>query len=315
MSKLAKSRLGRGLSSLISVSDLPIEAEIVTPPLILSVPGDMPDAAAPPDNRLANPTTLPVDKISPNPHQPRRQMNEASIAELAASIKSTGLIQPVIVRQVPGGYQLVAGERRWRAAKLAGLIASPAILRDVDGSTQAQMALVENIQREDLNPMDRAESYRALITQLGLTRAELATRLGEDRSTIANFLRLLDLAEPVRQLIRDGKISTGHAKILAGIDDILEQERLANLVVTQELSVRNLERLIQDAQAKPQAAVRTVSSASAHLQDLERSIATQLGMKVQIRSSSKKGRGRLVIQYATLDQFDELLRRLGVNVE
>jgi ParB family chromosome partitioning protein len=175
------------------------------------------------------------------------------------------------------------------------------------------MALVENIQREDLNPIDRAQSYRALMSQLGLTQAELASRLGEDRSSIANFLRLLDLAEPVRELIRGGKLSLGHAKILAGIDDILEQQRLANLVVAQELSVRNLERLVQNDRSSdppPQRAPGTTP----HLQDLEKSIARQLGMRVQLRSA-RKGKGRLVIHYASLDQFDELLNRLGVRAE
>jgi len=314
VSKLAKSRLGRGLSSLISVSDLPIEAEIVSPPLILSEHADVPKDSSSADNRSASPASIPVETIVPNPHQPRRQMNEASIAELAASIKSTGVIQPVIVRQVPDGYELIAGERRWRAAKLAGLSEIPALIRNVDSFTQAQMALVENIQREDLNPMDRAESYKALISQLGLTQAELANRLGEDRSTIANFVRLLDLAEPVRQQIRAGTISTGHAKILAGVQDILEQERLANLVISQELSVRNLERMMLDGKAEPQHA-HAPTALSAHLVDLERTIAAQIGMKVQIRSSTRKGRGRFVIHYATLDQFDELLNKLGVRVE
>src|SRR4029434_6962211 len=141
----------------------------------------------------------------------RSRMNEASIAELAASLKSTGLVQPIIVRQHNGGYQLIAGERRLRAAKLAGLKTLPAIVREVDNFTQAQMALVENIQREDLNPIDRAQSYRALMDQLGLTQAELAGRLGEERSSVANYLRLLELAEPVRDLVRDGKLSMGHA--------------------------------------------------------------------------------------------------------
>ena len=186
-----KSRLGRGLSSLISVSELPVEAEIHV---------SAPESASPDIARLpsADPNLIALDKVSPNPHQPRRVMNEASIAELAASLKSTGLIQPIIVRQVPDGYQLIAGERRWRAAKLAGLTSIPAIVREVDSFAQAQMALVENIQREDLNPFDRAESYRALMTQLGLTQAELAGRLGEERSSVANYLRLLDLAAPVR---------------------------------------------------------------------------------------------------------------------
>jgi ParB family chromosome partitioning protein len=325
MSTKPKSRLGRGLSSLISVSDLPVEVEVRHGPADaeeapstratvasdrqtnLSVAGE---AAAP---ATRGPTEIAVDAIAPNPHQPRRQMNEGSIAELAASLKSTGLVQPIVVRQVDGGFQLIAGERRWRAAKLAGLATLPAIVRDVDSFTQAQMALVENIQREDLNPIDRAHSYRALMSQLGLTQAELASRLGEDRSSIANFLRLLDLAEPVRELIRAGKLSLGHAKVLAGIDDILEQQRLAGLVVAQELSVRNLERLVQNERTVPPPS-RREAGATPHLQDLEKSIARQLGMRVQLRSGPK-GKGRLVIHYASLDQFDDLLSRMGVRTE
>ena len=212
-----------------------------------------------------------------------------------------------------GHAKNIAGERRLRAAKLAGMTALPAIVRDVDSFTQAQMALVENIQREDLNPIDRAQSYRTLMDQLGLTQAELAARLGEDRSSIANFLRLLDLAEPVREMIRDGTLTLGHAKILAGVDDILEQQRLAELVVAQELSVRNLERLLQDA-ASNEPPPRREPSVTPHLQDLEKSIARQLGMRVQLRSGGK-GKGRLVIHYASLDQFDELLSRMGVRTE
>ena len=328
MSTKPKSRLGRGLSSLISVSELPVEVEVGQPPAAVEGsrggraaepveirrPGTEAASAAVSSAKPSAPGALdiPVDAIAPNPHQPRRQMNEASIAELAASLKSTGLVQPIVVRQVEGGYQLIAGERRWRAARLAGLTSLPAIVRDVDSFTQAQMALVENIQREDLNPIDRAQSYRALMSQLGLTQAELASRLGEDRSSIANFLRLLDLAEPVRELIRAGKLTLGHAKILAGIDDILEQQRLAELVVAQELSVRNLERLVQNERSTEPPPRR--GTTTPHLQDLEKSIARQLGMRVQLRSGPK-GRGRLVIHYASLDQFDVLLSRMGVRTE
>jgi ParB family transcriptional regulator, chromosome partitioning protein len=237
-------------------------------------------------------------------------MNDASIAELAASLKTTGLIQPIIVRQVSDGYQLIAGERRWRAAKVAGLVTIPAIIRDVDAFTQAQMALIENIQREDLNPLDRAESYRALISQLGLTQAELAGRLGEERSSIANYLRLLELAPPVRETIRNGKLSLGHAKLLAGIADPAEQERLAKLVVDQDLSVRKLESLIQQAPAVSD--TPPDKQPSAHIRDLEQSISRQIGMRAQVKSA-KKGKGKLVIHYASLDQFDELMNRLGVQ--
>ena len=335
MSKLVKSkpRLGRGLSSLISVSELPVEREVDSPapanlpaiPATVTAPPPVgqrlsqgpASAAAPGHVALVDGSVviIPLEAVVPNPHQPRRQMNEAGIAELAASVKATGLIQPIVVRRNgQDQYQLIAGERRWRAAKLAGLSAIPALLREVDSFTQAQMALVENIQREDLNPIDRAQAYRTLMNQLGLTQAELAGRLGEDRSSIANHLRLLDLAEPVQAMVSDGRLSLGHAKILAGVADILEQERLANLVVSQGLSVRNLERLLQEnAVPTPKAAVP--ANSSAHLQDLEKSLSRQLGMRVQIRSGAKKGRGRLILHYASLDQFDELLGRLGVKAE
>ena len=253
-------------------------------------------------------------EVTPNPHQPRRQFEAAALAELAASLKSNGVIQPIVVRRVENRYELVAGERRLRAAKLAGMPTIPAILREVDSFTQAQMALVENIHRADLNPIERAAAYKSLIGQLGLTQAELANRLGEDRSTVANFLRLLDLAEPVRAMIRDGRLSLGHAKVLAGVSDILEQERLANLVVSQGLSVRNLERLVQSA-TPPAPGRATKSSPTAHLQDLEKSFARQLGMRVQIRSGANKSKGRVVIHYGSLDQFDQLLEKLGIESE
>lgn len=310
-----KSRLGRGLSSLISVSELPVEAE-VTPPGTAAKFEDV-SSGRTPDPAVGTASSfgieLPIDQITPNPHQPRRQVDESAIAELAASLKSTGLVQPIIVRKVDNGYQLIAGERRVRAARLAGLSTLPAIIRDVDDFTQAQMALVENIQREDLNPIDRAQAYRELINQLGLTQVELAQRLGEDRSSVANFLRLLDLSEPVRELVREGKLSFGHAKILAGVEDILEQQRLSNLIISQELSVRNLERLLdQTGEGQPRG--RRDPSVSAHLLDLEKTIARQLGMRVQVRAN-KKGKGRIVIHYGSLDQFDELLARLGVRAE
>lgn len=318
-----KPRLGRGLSSLISVSDLPVELEAK-----VSSESNLERGSAWGSRREENRIDrigdhaesagrimeIPLDSIRPNPHQPRKVMNDAGLAEMAASLKSTGLIQPVIVKAIDGGYELIAGERRWRAAKLAGLTALPAFVRQVDPFTQAQMALIENIQREDLNPIDRAGAYRSLMDQLGLTQAELAGRIGEDRSSIANFLRLLELAEPVRAMVRDGRLSLGHAKIIAGVTDILEQERLGNLVLTQELSVRNLERLIQ--QEVPASPAKSASRLpSAHLQDLEKNISRQLGMRVEVRSGAKKGRGRITIHYGSLDQFDVLLERLGVAPE
>jgi ParB family chromosome partitioning protein len=288
-----KSRLGRGLSSLISISsDVPLEQPAETSP----GPGD-----------------IPLGMIVPNPHQPRRTINPAAIAELALSLKSTGLIQPIVVRKVEQGYELIAGERRWRAAKEAGFASIPAIVRDVDQFTQAQMALIENIQREDLNVIDRAAAYRTIIQQLGLTQAELAQRLGEERSSVANYLRILDLSEPVRELVKEGKLHLGHAKLLAGIPGLSEQERLAKLVAARDLSVRELERLIQKKQG-PSKSDQTGPS-SAYLGELEKSLSRQLGLRVQVKASSRKGKGRLVIRYNTLDEFDQLMKALGVKPE
>jgi ParB family chromosome partitioning protein len=317
MSVKTKSRLGRGLSSLMSVSPLPISTELHAKNLSTGDAAAETMAGATALGQVEGPrgTTsldLPVDQITSNPHQPRRMFDEAALSDLAASLKSTGLIQPIVVRQVGDGYQLVAGERRLRAAKLAGMTTIPAIVRDVDSYTQAQMALVENIHREDLNPMERAAAYRALIEQLGLTQAELAQRLGEDRSAITNFLRLLDLAEPVKAMVRDGTLSLGHAKVIAGVTDILEQERMAQLAVSQGLSVRNLERLATNPAAPP-ATRGSKSDASPHMQQLEKSFMRQLGMRVQIRTGASKSKGRVVIHYGSLDQFDVLLEKLGIE--
>jgi len=327
MSKFLKPRLGRGLSSLISVSDLPVEREIPS-----QIPADHESHGSAEQQLTASesePTQpsqaavhqgdgyaeLPIDAITVNPHQPRRQMNEATLAELAASLKATGLIQPVVVRRLVDGYQLIAGERRWRAARLAGLQSIPVIIRQVDAFTQAQMALVENIQRENLNPIDRAVAYRALISQLGLTQAELAQRLGEDRSSIANHLRLLDLSDAVQKSVIDGRLSLGHAKLLASVPDILEQDRLAQLVMSQELSVRNLERLIQEQRGTP-AEAPAGANASPHLIDLEKNLSRQLGIRVQIRAAGhSKTKGRLICHFANLDQFDDLMARLGLSTE
>jgi ParB family chromosome partitioning protein len=301
-----KSRLGRGLSSLISIS----------PDVSADQPAGATDLLDSPSTAVAQneqPNEIPLGDIVPNPHQPRRTINPAAIAELAASLKSTGLIQPIIVRKGAVGYELIAGERRWRAAKQAGFDKIPAIIRQVDRFTQAQMALVENIQREDLNPLDRAAAYRAIIEQLNLTQAELANRLGEDRSNIPNHLRLLDLPESVRQLVKDAKVSLGHAKLLAGVASVVDQERLAALIVAGDLSVRKLEQLIQDLGRDPTA--NGTPRTSAYISQLEKSIARQLGLRVRVKTAAKKGSGRLVIHYNTLDEFDRLMQLLGVKPE
>lgn len=307
MSKI-KSRLGRGLSSLMTS---PVLAETHA-----HETSDGADVAPLPDSAdtiaSAPICTLSLDQIIPNPHQPRKKFDEAALADLARSIQVNGLIQPVLVKPTDaGGYELITGERRWRAAKVAGLTDIPAIVRHVDPLNQAQLALIENVQREDLNAIDRASAYQFLMKQLGMTQNDLATRLGEERSTIANFLRLLDLIPPVRDMVGDGRLSASHAKLLATLSPE-DQQRLADIAVGQGLSVRSLERLIQTPNhstpppAKP--------ALSAHLQELERSITRQMGLRSQIRSGAK-GKGRLILHYTSLDQFDTLLERLGIKIE
>lgn len=314
MTKKTSFRLGRGLSSLIS---LEVEPASPAPPppadggrFADNAPASQSsDSSVPSGSRLMQ---LEVEQIRPNPHQPRRDFEPVALAQLAASLAQSGLIQPIVVRSVPGGFELIAGERRLRAAKQAGLRQVPAVVREADPVGQAELALIENIQREDLNPMERAAAYRALLDKLTVTQAELATRLGEDRSSIANFVRLLDLPAPVQHFVRERKLTLGHAKLIAGISDPAEQQRLAELAVQQGLSVQKLQQLIAESLQSPGATARPAAS-SAHLADLERTITQQLGLRVQLRRGGK-GKGRVVIHYASLEQFDDLLARLSIQL-
>jgi ParB family chromosome partitioning protein len=306
-----KSRLGRGLSSLIGMSPLP------EPPINVELPapaGISPAAASTaPEAPGIRVLEIPLDKLSANPHQPRRTFDESSLKSLADSLKLTGLIQPVVARATEdGNYELIAGERRWRAAKLAGLQTIPAIVRVADPVLQAEMALIENIQRQDLNPIDRAFAYKALLDNLGLTQAELATRLGEDRTVIGHHLRLLDLAGPVPEMVVGGEISLAHARVLAGVTGHNDQVRLADLVISQDLNVRNLERLINAPPAGQPAPAKSPTS-SAHIADLEKTISRHLGLRVQLKAKPGKKQGRLILHYASLDQFDDLLNKLGIS--
>lgn len=307
MSKLPPKRLGRGLSGLLSITDEPAAPEPVA--------ADVPRGArlGPEAGTAGTPLLVSPDNVHPNPHQPRKSFDDRTLAELAESVRQHGVLQPLVVKpRGAGGWELIAGERRLRAARLAGLAEVPVIVRDADELAQAQLALVENVQREDLNPIDRADGYRSLLGQLGLTQAELAARLGEDRGTISNHVRLLELPEPIRALVRDGKLPLGHAKVIGGVADPKEQARLADLVVSQELSVRNLERILQTPAVAPP---KPKKGSDAHQREVEQSIAHQVGLRVQLRSGPKKGRGSVVLHYASLDEFDDLMERLGVELD
>ena len=304
-------RLGRGLSSLLNVESQ--EAKRAAPVRREVPPEPAAEPAPPPAGVEAGDAgTVAVGLIDPNPHQPRRAFAADELDELAASIRTNGVIQPVVLRPSEAGrYELIAGERRLRAAKLAGLDRIPAVVREVDPLAQAQQALVENVQRADLNPLERAASYRALLDQLGLTQADLAARLGEDRSVIANHLRLLNLGDPARDLVRDGRLPLGHAKVLAGVDDPERQAALARLAAEQELSVRNLERLTRHEPPKPKP---TPDGRDSHLRRVGEQIGGALGARVEVHGRAG-GRGKLVIHYHDLDGFDALLRRLDVRLD
>ena len=252
-----------------------------------------------------------MDAVSVNPHQPRRVFDESALTSLATSMAAAGVIQPVVVRQKEDGtFELIAGERRLRAARLAGLETIPAIVREADRVAQAQLALIENTQRQDLNPIERAAAYRTLQSQLGLTQAQLAERLGEDRSGIANYLRLLDLPLKIQDFLQAGRLSLGHAKVLASIEDASQAELIGIRAAEGEWSVRSLENAMK---TEPELIKARDPATLAHLRETEESISRSIGMKVKLKSA-KKGAGKLTIQYSSLKQFDELMERLGVDL-
>jgi ParB family transcriptional regulator, chromosome partitioning protein len=283
-------------------------------------PGDGPADAGQPPTSVAGMEMIEVEtkQVKPNTHQPRRHFNDAALESLAQSIKVAGVLQPIIVSRQGDHYELIAGERRWRAAKLAGFERVPAIVRPTDDGQRAQLALIENIHREDLNPIDRGRAYKAILDRQQLTHQQLADQLGEDRSIVTNHLRLLDLAPPVQELIIHGKLSLGHGKLLVALLNPQDQLRMANLSVAQQLSVRKLEELLKGELPKPQMNLspeRLVNPLSAHTADLERQISRDLQMRIQLQQAKKGGKGRLVIHYASLDQFDQLLNRLQIKIE
>lgn len=301
-----RTRLGRGLSSLMQVNPQAGTLAAATGGTELA------GVEARSDMR-----EIDVSLIDPNPHQPRKQIGPAALSELAASIKSTGLIQPLVVRAKAGGrYELIAGERRLRASKIAELQTIPCIIREANEILQAQMALIENIQREDLNPMDRAEAYHALQRMLGMSQAELAERLGEERSSVANYIRLLELSEPVRQLVRDNALPLGHAKVLASMPDQAEQLRLAELCRSQNLTVRNLERLIAGEIAPPsnQKEKPEADSRARYLDQLAETLSRQVGTKCSVTPSGRNGY-RLTLHLKNAEQFDRLMERLNVDLD
>jgi ParB family chromosome partitioning protein len=255
---------------------------------------------------------LNVTEIQPNPRQVRFIWNEQELADLARSIKTNGVIQPVIVRQVGNVYQLIAGERRWRAAKLAGLEKIPAIVRQVRDEELLELALVENIHRADLNPIERANAYQSYLNTLSLTQVEAASRLGEDRSVIANYLRLLDLPTEIKQMLIDGQLTMGHARAILALPTDELRRKLANRAMAGRLSVRDVERLVRKylSAADPKKLAARVRPA--HIMDLESRLSKELGTNVAIETRKNGKCGRIVIEFHSLEEFDRIMDRIGV---
>lgn len=295
-------KLGRGLSSLLEESAQPAEIQ-------------------PPHNegkeRTEQIREIPIDQVRPSAFQPRIRFHDREMAELAASIRSAGLMQPIVVRALgPDRFELIAGERRLRAAKLAGLTTIPAIVREADDRQAAELALIENVQRSDLNPIERARAFRSLMETFSMTQAEVADRVGLDRSSVANLLRLLDLPEDVRNMIGDGIISAGHGKMLASITDAQQLRALVERIVREHLSVRQTEKAVREmAQRSRQASKNPTptqeTDRNANLQDLERRLGEHLKTKVRIELATGGQKGRIVVDFYDLEHFDGLMRAMG----
>lgn len=303
--------LGRGLSALFQ-DDLPLPA-----------------------GEQAGVKTMPVGAIRPNPHQPRKDFDQTALSELAASIREQGLIQPILVRPLDGGrsHEIVAGERRWRASQLAGLSDVPVVVRELSEQQALALALIENLQREDLNPLEEAWGMQRLREEFGLSQEDLARQLGKSRSAVANCLRLLGLSENAQQDLRQGRISAGHARALLSFENPEEREKIRKRILTEKLSVREVEGLAfaareeqtaapigaaeQAAQPEPPGAAgdiitaRTKKPRSAVIMELQTRVSRALGLPVKI--SGQEDGGRLSVKFSSPEELNALLARLGLG--
>jgi ParB family chromosome partitioning protein len=253
--------------------------------------------------------SLAIDALQPGKYQPRTHMNQEALRELADSIKAQGVMQPVLVRPLEGGrYEIIAGERRWRAARIAGLTSVPALVRAISDQQALAAALIENIQREDLNPLEAAIGIQRLIREFDMTHATAAVALGRSRTAVTNLLRLLELAPPVRELLAEGKLDMGHARALLALPAVRQIE-LAREAVAKQLSVRQVENRVGGESRKP--AMRRRPQTDRDVARLEEELSNRLGTTVSIKAGAKKGSGKLVISYGSLDQLEALLAKLS----
>jgi len=299
--------LGRGLQALLG----PITFDATEANQMLPEPLTGPNF--PPDKELHNSLQeISIDAISPNPYQARTVWDEQQLADLAESIKTSGVIQPIIVRRGETGFELIAGERRLRAARLASLTAIPAIVRAASDEQLLELALIENIHRANLNPIERARAYQNYLNTFSLTQVEAGQRLGEDRSVIANHLRILDLPEEIKQMLVQGQLSMGHARAILALPTDELRRRLANRAMAGRLNVREVERLVRKYLAGADQAGRTAPSKPAHILDLESKLSSQLGTKVGIETRKNGQRGKIIIEFYSLDEFDRITEKIGL---
>jgi ParB family chromosome partitioning protein len=313
MTEFAKPRgLGRGLSALLgepvkTATPVSAPARAETPRNVFDLPVAPPQA--PPPASEAGPRKIAIDLVQRNPQQPRKHFGEEELAELANSIRAHGVLQPILVRPIAGGkFEIVAGERRWRAAQRAGLHAIPAVARDLNEVEVLEIAIVENVQRTDLNPIEEAQGFQALIDRFGRTQEDIAEAVGKSRPHIANTLRLLKLPGDLQDMVRDGRLSAGHARAILTAPD---PRKLALRAISEGLNVREIERLAQlakDEKHGPRAPHGAIETKSADTRALEKSLAAALGLDVAI--IEKGAGGEVKIAYKTLDQLDDVIRRL-----
>lgn len=283
-----KSGLGRGLESLLGEAANEVSVD------------------------LEGSVMVPLSQISPNPDQPRKDFDEAALSELADSIRHNGLLQPILVRPYDGSYQVVAGERRYHAAELAGLEEIPVVVREIDDRQALVLALVENLQRSDLNAMEEARGYRMLIERDGFTQQQIADSLSRSRSSIANTLRLLDLPDSVQSLLADGQLTAGHARAILAVDGVQAREELANRVVRKGLSVRETENLAStfsgNKKVLEEGTRNDSTSTPTSFREAAQRLGNGLGTKVKVRSF--RGRNRIEIEFGDESQLEELVTRL-----
>ena len=290
MVKKAKPGLGKGLDLLIPKSE-PVE-----------------------EKRTADPQVLKISQVEPNRNQPRKQFDKESLQELAGSIKQYGIIQPIIVAKKEDYYEIIAGERRWRAAKIAGLKEVPVVIKEYSEKEIAEISLIENIQRENLNPIEEAKAYKSLIEEYNLTQEELSERISKSRTQITNTMRLLKLHDKVQKMLIDGSISAGHARALLGLEIQEEQLLTAQKIVAENLSVRQTEDLVRQINNPPKS--KKASSKiknSVFYKDLERRMTEALGTKVKI-NQKEQGKGRIEISYFSEDELDRIFTIINSSI-